>query len=220
MFDRVDGGGEQGLLRGGDLPVAAQVVRLFGGELGEQRAFCIDNAVFVNQENEFFGTYGQGGCLRDFLHAELVHLPGGGHGQRRNQHHGAIVQRVFDGGAVHFAHHAGVCHVDAADNAHRLCEHEVARADVQARRALRRMRESQRQSSLHIELNLSAGLFGMAQQGFAAHGAAVVVLRFVARLAAQCGDLRVGIVHQHQTDAQRGHQVQIGGQIGQHVGRE
>ena len=126
------------------MPVAAQSARFFGGELGKQHAFRIDNAVFVNQENEFFGTHGQGGCLRDFLHAELVHLPGGGHGQRRNQHHGAIVQRVFDGGAVHFAQHAGVCHVDAADNAHRLCEHEVARADMQARRALRRMRESQR----------------------------------------------------------------------------
>ena len=179
-----------------------------------QRAIGTTNTGFFGQENQFLRLQSHGHFLRGFAHAQIegfaaVRMP-----QRADQHHRAAIQAQTDFFRVNFADGTGIAHVHAVNNAQRTGGNKVAARDNRRLAPLLR-RYAAEQGGFHIAADNPRHLLHFHQSCFIGNPTAAAVFWNKIPTRSQFVEQMPRTVHQDQTQAQAGQQIQICGQTNQ-----
>jgi len=193
-----------------------------------QRQFGVDGVVFafglvrvhadaghLGHEQQLVGLQRNGDARGHFFHAQVEGLSGGRKTERRQQHHGAHVQRAHDAGHVHLAHQAGMLEVDAVHNAHRARRDEVARDHAHRGAGHGGVGQALAERGLDLVAQLPGGLLGAVQRHLVGDADAVVVPRLMPLGAQLLVHLGAKAVHQHHAHAHALDEGQVLRQVGQ-----
>ena len=194
--------------------VAYQLLHFADRQSIGQRAVSSANTGFFSQENQFLRLQSHGHFLRGFAHTQVEGFAAVRMSQRADKHHRAAIQTQTDFFCVDFADGTRIAHVHAVDNAQRTGGNKVAARDNRRLAPLLR-RYTAEQGGFDIAADNSRHLLHFHQSRFIGNPTAAAVFRNKIPTRSQFVEQMPRTVHQDQTQAQAGQQVQICGQTNQ-----